>query len=658
LATPVFNFVDSGPPTDGDTLTVEDPTNNDNSITNTGTSPGAGVITWGNPVTETINYSGIENLTVVPVAVAPGPATHFRATSSQAATTAGTALNVTVTALDADNNVATAYTGTVHFASTDPYDVLPPHYTFTAADKGTHTFSVILKTAGTQTVTVSGNELPSGAVSAWRGEGNALDSVGSNNGTLHGGVTFTPGEVGHAFNFNGGNGYVSVPDAASLKLISAVTLEAWINPATLAFPNGFGTIVAKSNYPARNYGLWVFHDGSLHLSYVNSSGVNVYIQTAPGLIPVGVFTHVAGVIDTAAGVMQIYVNGQLVASRATAGPLVPNTAPLTIGASDTPLTYFFNGRIDEATVYNRALSAAEIQDIYLSGSAGKFQTDVGSASVKVVAGPATHFRVTSSEGATTVGTALNFTVTALDAENNVATGYTGTIHCTSSGAAATLPADYPFTAADKGEHTFTVIPQAAGTLTIQFADKANPPIGGSATVTVVAAPTIVPNLGGLTMNFGTPGLYTNTLAITSVQNQGGGKGTFVGVYTDSRDGVVTAVSGTIAFKGMAPNPFGLPGYYYDFAVTFSGSATHHHVNPRTGLWSETVDQPSGSGDFDTNAVSADAGIYQQGGVGALPPGSWVYSGTESDSLTYSDSNGGEDIQSESGPVKAYNWYPW
>jgi hypothetical protein len=174
-------------------------------------------------------------------------------------------------------------------------------------------------------------------------------------------------------------------------------------------------------------------------------------------------------------------------------------------------------------------------------------------------------------------------------------------------------------------------------------------------------PSSVPNLGGVAMHFDVyPG--NNTLAITSVQDQGGGKGTFVALYDDSRDGVVTAVSGTIALKGMAPNPWNWPGpgggAWYDFGVAFSGSAAHFQFNPRTGIWSDTVDRASGSGDFYTNAVSGNAGIYQQGGVGALPTGSWVYSGTESDSLTIYNNYGSAVLGSEYGQVWAENWIPY
>src|SRR6266404_464664 len=70
----------------------------------------------------------------------------------------------------------------------------------------------------------------SGLVSWWKGEGNANDSVGSNNGVLQGGTTFAPGKVGQAFNFNGTSAFVQVADAASLRFTNAVTVEAWIYP--------------------------------------------------------------------------------------------------------------------------------------------------------------------------------------------------------------------------------------------------------------------------------------------------------------------------------------------------------------------------------------------------------------------------------------------
>jgi hypothetical protein len=69
--------------------------------------------------------------------------------------TAGMSESFTVTALTSPGIDWTSYTGTVHFTSSDPQAVLPTDYTFTSADQGVHTFTAVLKTAGSQTITVT-----------------------------------------------------------------------------------------------------------------------------------------------------------------------------------------------------------------------------------------------------------------------------------------------------------------------------------------------------------------------------------------------------------------------------------------------------------------------------------------------------------------------
>ena len=70
---------------------------------------------------------------------------------------------------------------------------------------------------------------PSGLVSWWRGEGSALDQLGLNNGMLQTGCTYTNGEVGQAFIFDGVSGYVKIPNSASLDAPSQLTIDFWMN---------------------------------------------------------------------------------------------------------------------------------------------------------------------------------------------------------------------------------------------------------------------------------------------------------------------------------------------------------------------------------------------------------------------------------------------
>ena len=216
---------------------------------------------------------------------------------------------------------------------------------------------------------------PSGMVGWWPGEGNANDIIGSNNGTLENGSTFATGKVGQAFSFNGTNQSVSVADSSSLRLgAGEITLDAWVSA-----PSGstFRTIVAKVNpvSPFQNYYLRIDDDNTAEFGAFDCGTLFCGFR-APGRLPVkstsivadNTFHHVAGV-RRSTGSMEIYVDGVL---QNTIVNLVTNTdssAPLGIGGVIG--IQFLQGLIDEVEIYNRALSASEIQSIFSAGSAGK-----------------------------------------------------------------------------------------------------------------------------------------------------------------------------------------------------------------------------------------------------------------------------------------------
>src|SRR5205823_2726745 len=68
--------------------------------------------------------------------------------STPSSATAGSFTSVTATARDAYGNVVIGYTGTVSFSSSDQKAGLPPSYTFTAADQGSHSFAITFTNPG------------------------------------------------------------------------------------------------------------------------------------------------------------------------------------------------------------------------------------------------------------------------------------------------------------------------------------------------------------------------------------------------------------------------------------------------------------------------------------------------------------------------------
>ena len=114
-----------------------------------------------------------------------------------------------------------------------------------------------------------------------------------------------------------------------------------------------------------------------------------------------------------------------------------------------------------------------------------------SRSTDVNPAAAAAFSVTGPTSAT-AGSAISVTVTAKDVYNNIATGYLGTIHFTSTDThiGMALPADYTFLAGDNGSHTFTgeVTLATAGTQTVTATDTTVPAIFGISNSIAVSPP--------------------------------------------------------------------------------------------------------------------------------------------------------------------------
>jgi hypothetical protein len=216
---------------------------------------------------------------------------------------------------------------------------------------------------------------PPGLISWWQGEGTALDSAGTNNGSLPSGVVFAVGKVGQAFDFNGTSQYVDVPNSAGLNPTASISLEAWIYPRLPLDPVGSPIIKKGGEGLGQQDGYTLEFSGTSGVVFaVNVNGTVWWLTTDPAPVPFGAWSHVAGVYDGTN--VSIYVNGLLVSRTpgANPAPIVPSGNNLQLGHDPSNPSRYFNGLVDEASVYNTALSAAQIQAIYNAGAAGKCTT--------------------------------------------------------------------------------------------------------------------------------------------------------------------------------------------------------------------------------------------------------------------------------------------
>jgi hypothetical protein len=375
----------------------------------------------------------------------PPAASSFQVNGFPSPTTAGQSGSFTVTALDSSGHVATGYTGTVHFTSSDTQAVLPANYTFTTADQGVHTFTATLDTAGTQSLTVTD--------------------------TTSGGVT-------------GSQSGITVNSAAANSLV----LSGFSSPTTAGVAHNF-TVTARDAYGNTASG----YTGTIHFTSSD-------------------------------------------------------------GQASLPADYTFTGGDAGSHSFSATLKTA--------GSESLTATDTGSGmsgsqtGITVRAGAAAVLTVTAPANVT-AGAAFSFTVQAQDAYGNTATGYRGTIHFTSSDTQAGLPANYTFTSTNGGIRTFNATLQTAGSQTITATDTAHSSITGSATVAVASA-------NGQSLGF-SAGSYTahesNGSATITVVRTGGSSGTVTVQFATSNGSAAagaeyTAASGVLTFAdGVSSQTF-------------------------------------------------------------------------------------------------------
>jgi FG-GAP-like repeat/FG-GAP repeat len=260
--------------------------------------------------------------------------------------------------------------------------------------------------------------------------------------------------------------------------------------------NGDGTFQNPLNYPAGQYDSSVVvadfnGDGfpDLAVANYNTPGtVSVLLNAADWSAPQASSFSVSGFPSSisagTAGSFTVtvkYADGSI-DTNYTGTVLFSSTDPQAL----LPAAYTFTAADAGVHTFSATLLTAGTQSITATDytSASVMGTD---AAIMVTPAAASTLSITGFPSFTTAGAAGNFTVTARDPYGNIATGYTGTIRFTSSDAKASLPANYTFTAADGGTHTFSVALKTSGAQWITATDISNSAFTSTESGIVVSA---------------------------------------------------------------------------------------------------------------------------------------------------------------------------
>lgn len=189
-------------------------------------------------------------------------------------------------------------------------------------------------------------------------EGNANSSDGSANGTVTGTPAYVDGVVGQAIQLNGTSSYVTLPAEHPMSDYEAITISTWVkwnggSNWQRIFDFGKGT---------SNYMFLTPKRGTLMRFAIINGGSEKVLDTPQ--LPVGQWTHVA--LTLGGGGATLYVNGEAKATNSNVAIKPSDFAPNLnyIGKSQFASDPLFNGLIDEFSIYDYALSAAEIERVY------------------------------------------------------------------------------------------------------------------------------------------------------------------------------------------------------------------------------------------------------------------------------------------------------
>jgi autotransporter-associated beta strand protein len=351
-----------------------------------------------------------------------------------------------------------------------------------------------------------------------------------------------------------------------------------------------GSITSSGTYP----GVTGTAIGAGKVGTISVSGSNVVLTISVPTLEVAGFpsSQTAGVADS------VTVTAKDGAGNTATGYTGTVTFTSTDGAAMLPANYTFVAGDNGVHTFTGGV----ILKTVAGGTTSIAATQVGTPAVTgtqsgitVTPAPAATLTVSGFPASKTAGSAGNVTVTAKDAFNNVDTGYTGTVHVTSTDGAATLPANYTFVGTDNGTAVLSVTLNtvSGATVGITATDTMTGAITGTQSgiivlpntaaatlqVTGFSSPTTAGSAGSVTITAKTSGgttatTYTGTVHFTSND----GAATLPSDYTFvAGDNGVHTFTGGVTLSTAAGGPKSITAT--DTAIFITGSQSDITVNP-------------------------------------------------------------------------------
>jgi len=205
----------------------------------------------------------------------------------------------------------------------------------------------------------------------WTNNMTAFDRSGlSNDGTLEGGLSLADqvaGENREALEFDGSSDYVEIPHSTSLLISDGISILTWVN-ATPQVADPWSTYIKKDGYGDGWFLSARDNTANSHARVDTDAGFNDTILITGGLDDN--WNQIAVTMN--AGIMETYMNINNLTNFYNQGSGFGNTSNMYIGGSDG--SNYFTGSIDETRIYNRALSANEVSELYRMDTSSSVDT--------------------------------------------------------------------------------------------------------------------------------------------------------------------------------------------------------------------------------------------------------------------------------------------